>query len=273
MTRFRLGHATPPREKRTHCPLSAVVTASVCLALGGVFSGCAAKQADTAPKAPASTPPPAQRMPHHPEFTYVSGSAKKDGERAESGEHAEGSSSADAQPSTHAVRTASAARELAEQALANQPEGESVYLSPAVTTTWPPVRAQLLFVAYPLKPAPHQMDVYEAGRPFAVHVDLSSGEAKIERLESGDLAAIRQERETRAVRESRAQAEQALVELLIGERPIENAMGPLRGYRTWLDDHRDLSDDLEGRYPDALKWLIAPEIAEGGFQMVPAPSD
>ncbi|MEE9384433.1 MAG: hypothetical protein V3V08_13600 [Nannocystaceae bacterium] len=167
-----------------------------------------------------------------------------------------------------AITTAAAARTRVEEAIAKRVAHDDVKLSPCLTTAWPPTKPALLFVAYPLEPNPSRIDEYKVGRPYAAIVDLRTGEVRIDSLpRSHNLKKITESHEPHRIREGLARAEQAMVELLLGERAATHSRMALDGYREWFNAHLDITTDLTRRYPRSMRWFRSPATQAGGFEL------
>lgn len=160
---------------------------------------------------------------------------------------------------TALVVTADQARTLAKKAVVEQSGiSADVELSPAITATWPVTAPVVLFVAYPLEPDPAST-VSKVGQPYAVLVDLETATATVERVHrSRNIKAWNDRRESVRVREGLAAAEQAMVEIVTGQRKLDGSLGTLDGYRAWFNDHLDVTTDLVRRYPGAMRWYRDP---------------
>ncbi|MCA9688500.1 MAG: hypothetical protein KC636_02755 [Myxococcales bacterium] len=235
----------------------------------GLAASSCKRQAEPEAATPAAEVAPSG-PPKGDAMTYVSG-AKHGGatqEAAPAGDDAQGDDAAPTEAKADEpalvelaakITTAEEARRLAEDA-AGEALGVSAEsrISPALTPTWPPTDLTLIYLAYPMAPIEGTMKV-KVGKPVEIRVNLEDGAVATKRLKpSSVVKTLDLKRESAAVRQNLATAEQALVNVLLRKRSVARSFRLLDGYREWFNENLEFMTDFSHRYGKAMRFFKDP---------------
>ncbi|MCA9692799.1 MAG: hypothetical protein KC636_24585 [Myxococcales bacterium] len=137
--------------------------------------------------------------------------------------------------------------------------GAAFVRTPALVAAWPSEEAKVVFIAHQLIARESSATVHSVGKTLEITVDLKTREASARALEKSKTLKTYEEQRARASLSERvASAEQALVDVLLGVRPLERSLGLLQAYSEWFSFDPALTGDLERRLPKVVAWLRKP---------------
>lgn len=217
--------------------------------------GCAKTAADSAPSQDPTRFDDGDAPPTEAGFTYRSGSGE-DGTKGDSGSEESPTTVLDAPEG--AITTAEEAHqritEEADKVL--DPYGARV-VTPLIPNAWPGVDGKVVAYVYPEVPKEAGMMSFEleAAR-LKITLDANTGAATTEQLpEAEPLGDIEEGRSKSFDRFQIAEAEQALLEVVLGVEKSDKAAYRIKSLQLWMKEHPRVSKDLKKREPTFTGWL------------------
>ncbi|MCC7374721.1 MAG: hypothetical protein IT581_08690 [Verrucomicrobiales bacterium] len=126
----------------------------------------------------------------------------------------------------------------------------------ALPADWPPTGTSVEFLVYEYEPLPTGRVAFQVRGPVRRIVFPSASEAPaVEAVASARDLGIEQESATSQASADWAVAEQALLDVMSGQRTAQEASGELIGYLHWLERHPALGADLRVRKQAFFEWL------------------
>lgn len=148
--------------------------------------------------------------------------------------------------------TAEALSERASSALANG--GMGLSLTPALPAAWPPAGPDLVYFAYASEPLPSGVVAFKLTGPKAkVSFKLPDGVPIVEAMAIGETSG----REAGSGIPDMRNAEQALLEVIAGNREPEQAKPDLSPYVKWSLRSAVMGADARKRHAEFFAWLDA----------------
>ena len=208
---------------------------------------CSRATPDSAPTAP---PPDTGAAPDDGEFQFVST------ERNDEDEDDAARDEAPKYDQEYAITTAAAAKELADETVADRLNPRQTWeASPVVPTSWPTPGKQVVVYFYPLAANPSSLSHFQLfSAAFAVKISLEDGSAEVTELRSKKIGTVQVKRASRLEREELELAEKALVHYLLSG-DAEEGENAFWGYLKYIHEHPEMGRDLEKRAPKFVAWL------------------
>jgi len=213
----------------------------VCLVLA-----CAKPAADSAP------PEPAPEPQDDGGFEFVSTEHnEEDTDQAEK-------QAAPKYDREYAITTATAAKELAENTVADRLNPKQTWeSSPLLPAAWPDPEHKVRVYFYPLAANPSSLEHFQLfSAAFAVTISLEDGTTTVDELKAKKLGTVQSQRPSRLEREELELAETSLVHYILSG-DTDGGENAFWGYLKYMHEHPKLARDIAQRQPKFVAWLKA----------------
>lgn len=156
------------------------------------------------------------------------------------------------------IQEATAARELAEEAVADQLNPRQTWkTSPALPVQWPPEEKAVMFFFYPMAASPNSMSHFQLfSAAFRVDVSLEDGSTQVKPISGRrKLGTVEDKRPSVLERKEMDLAEHSLLNVIAGGTNPDEGENNFWGYLKYWHEHPKFARDMKKRVPRFAAWL------------------